>query len=137
MEAVLQSFLAGFPVLMLHSSVTLAMLVAGVLVYTVLTPHKDFALVRQGNTAAAISLSGAIVGLALPLAACMAASVSVYDIIIWGVVTLVLQILAFRITDLLLRDLPRRIEAGEIGPALLLVAIKLAVAAINAAAVSG
>lgn len=137
MEAVLQSFLAGFPVLMLHSSVTLAMLVVGVLVYTALTPHKDFALVRQGNTAAAISLSGAIVGLALPLAASMAASVSVYDIIIWGVVTLVLQILAFRITDLLLRDLPRRIEAGEIGPALLLVAIKLAVAAINAAAVSG
>ncbi len=137
MEAVLQSFLAGFPVLMLHSGVTLAMLVAGVLVYTALTPHKDFALVRQGNTAAAVSLSGAIVGLALPLAACMAASVSVYDIVIWGVVTLVLQILAFRITDLLLRDLPRRIEAGEIGPALLLVAIKLAVAAVNAAAVSG
>lgn len=137
MEAVVQSFLAGFPVLMLHSSVTLAMLVVGVLIYTALTPHKDFALVRQGNTAAAISLSGAIVGLALPLAASMAASVSVYDIVIWGVVTLVLQILAFRITDLLLRDLPRRIEAGEIGPALLLVAIKLAVAAINAAAVSG
>ena len=67
----------------------------------------------------------------------MAASVSVYDIVIWGVVTLVLQILAFRITDLLLRDLPRRIEAGEIGPALLLGAIKLAVAAVNAAAVSG
>ena len=105
MEAVVQSFLAGFPVLMLHSSVTLAMLVVGVLVYTALTPHKDFALVRQGNTAAAISLSGAIVGLALPLAASMAASVSVYDIIIWGLVTLVLQILAFRITDLLLRDM--------------------------------
>ena len=30
MDAVIQSFLAGFPVLMLHSSVTIAMLVAGV-----------------------------------------------------------------------------------------------------------
>jgi len=137
MQAVLDSFWAGLPVLLLHLSVTVAMLVVAVLIYTATTPYKDWALVRQGNIAAAVSLSGAIVGLALPLAICMAVSVNVADIVIWGVLTLFLQILAFRITDLALRDLPRRIEAGEVGPALLLAAIKLAVAMINAAAVSG
>ena len=60
-----------------------------------------------------------------------------YEILIWGPVTLLLQIIAFRIADLVLRDLPARIESGEIGAATLLVSIKLAVAAINAAAVSG
>jgi putative membrane protein len=52
-------------------------------------------------------------------------------------VTLVLQLFAYRIADLVLRDLARRIENDEIGPAVLLVAIKLAVAAINAAAIGG
>jgi putative membrane protein len=137
MQAVLDSFVAGFPILMMHSSVTIAMLVAGVLLYIWITPWDEMALIRAGNTAAAISLGGAIIGLAIPLAFAMAASVSVYEILIWGLVTLLLQIIAFRVADLLLRDLPTRIEAGEIGAATLLVSIKLAVAAVNAAAVSG
>ncbi len=137
MQAVLDSFVAGFPILMMHSSVTIAMLVAGVLLYIWITPWDEMALIRAGNTAAAISLGGAIIGLAIPLAFAMAASVSVYEILIWGLVTLLLQIIAFRVADLLLRDLPTRIAAGEIGAATLLVSIKLAVAAVNAAAVSG
>lgn len=137
MQAVLDSFVAGFPILMMHSSVTIAMLVAGVLLYIWITPWDEMALIRDGNTAAAVSLGGAIIGLAVPLAFAMAASVSVYEILIWGPVTLLLQIIAFRVADLLLRDLPARIEAGEIGAATLLVSIKLAVAAVNAAAVSG
>ncbi|MDP6344534.1 MAG: DUF350 domain-containing protein [Alphaproteobacteria bacterium] len=137
MDVLLQAFAAGLPVLILHFLVTVAMLAGGVAVYTAVTPHKDFALVRQGNLAAAVSLAGAILGLAIPLAFCMASSVSVGEIVIWGLLALVVQILAFRISDLLLRDLSSRIEAGELAPALLLAAIKLALAAINAAAVSG
>lgn len=137
MDAVWNSLINGFPVFILHSGVTLAMLAVAVGIYILSTPYRDIALIRDGNVAAAVSFSGAVLGLALPLAVCMAASVSLWDIVVWGIVTLLLQILAFRITDLLLRDLPRRIIAGEIGPALVLVAIKLAVAFINAAAVSG
>lgn len=137
MQAVLDSFVAGFPILMLHSSVTMVILVAGVMLYIWITPWDEMSLIRAGNTAAAISLGGAIIGLAVPLAFAMSASVSVYEILIWGPVTLILQIIAFRIADLVLRDLPSRIESGEIGAATLLVSIKLAVAAVNAAAVSG
>jgi len=137
MDAALQSFIAGFPVLMLHSSVTLAMLTLAVVVYIRITPWDDLGLIRSGNVAAAVSLGGAIVGLALPLAFAMSASVAVFEILIWGPVTLILQIIAYRITDLLLRDLPARIEAGELGAAIVLVSIKIGVAAINAAAVAG
>jgi len=137
MEPVIQSFLAGFPVLLLHFSVTLAMLGIGVTIYQWITPYHELELIRAGNNAAAISLSGAIVGLALPLAVCMASSVSVWDIIIWGVVTLVIQLLAYRLGDAVLRGLPARIEAGEIGAAILIAAIKLAVSMINTAAVAG
>ena len=137
MEAVIQSFLAGFPVLMLHSSVTLAILVVGVFVYIKITPYDDIPLIKVGNTAAAVSLSGAIIGFAVPLAFAMASSITVYEILIWGPVTLLLQLVAYRITDAVLSDLPKRIVEGEIGPAIFLVSIKIAVAAINAAAVTG
>ena len=118
MEAVIQSFLAGFPVLILHSSVTLAILVVGVFVYIKITPYDDIALIKAGNTAAAVSLSGAIIGFAVPLAFAMASSITVYEILIWGPVTLLLQLVAYRITDAVLSDLPKRIVEGEIGPAI-------------------
>ena len=137
MDAVLQSFLAGFPILLMHFLVTIAMLVVGVTIYIWITPHKDVTLVREGNVAAAISLSGAILGLAIPLAMSMSVSVNVTDIVIWGLLTLVIQLIVFRLADLVLPDLSARIEAGEVAAALLLSAIKLAVAVITAAAVSG
>ena len=122
---------------MLHSSVTLAILVVGVFVYIKITPYDDIPLIKVGNTAAAVSLSGAIIGFAVPLAFAMASSITVYEILIWGPVTLLLQLVAYRITDAVLSDLPKRIVEGEIGPAIFLVSIKIAVAAINAAAVTG
>ena len=136
MDAVFQSFLVGFPILILHSSVTLAMLAMGIFLYIKITPYDEIELVRAGNSAAAASLAGAIIGLAVPLAFSMASSVTVWELLIWGSVTLFLQLIAFRLTDLMLRDLPKRITDGEMGAALLLISIKLAVAAINAAAVT-
>ena len=136
MDAVIQSFLVGFPVLILHSSVTLAMLAMGVFFYVKITPYDEIDLVRAGNSAAAVSLAGAIIGLAIPLAFSMASSVTIWEILVWGPVTLFLQLIALRLTDLMLKDLPKRITDGEMGAALLLISIKLAVAAINAAAVT-
>ncbi len=122
---------------MLHLGVTLGLLAGAAALYTRITPHDEINLIRHGNVAAAISFSGAILGLAIPLAFCLAASIGVWDILIWGVVTLLLQILALRVIEALMHGLSHRIEAGEVGPAILLASVKLAVAAINAAAVTG
>lgn len=137
MDPVIQSFLAGFPVLLLHFAVTLGMLGIGVTIYQFVTPYHELRLIRSGNTAAAVTVSGAIIGLAIPLAICMATSVNIWDIVIWGIVTLLIQILAYRIGDALLKDAPTRIENGEMGAAILIVSIKLAISFINAAAVAG
>ena len=53
MEPVLQSFLTGFPILLLHFSVTLAMLGLGVWIYMLITPYHELDLIRAGNEAAA------------------------------------------------------------------------------------
>lgn len=137
MEEALLTLWNGLPVFLVHSAVSLAMLMAGVFIYTRITSHDEVALIREGNVVAALSLGGVIIGLALPLAFSLASSISVWDIVLWGVIALVFQLVAFRLVDLMLKDLSRRIEAGEMGAAVLLVSVKLATAAINAAAISG
>lgn len=130
----IQAFAAGFPVFLAHTGVTMAILFAAAAVYVLLTPHKEITLIREGNSAAALSLAGALVGLAIPLAASLTASTNILEIGLWGAVTVVVQLLIFRLTDMLLRGLPRRIQDGELSAAVLLVGAKLATALIIAAA---
>lgn len=133
----IQAFGSGFLITLLHAGVTLVMLFIGAFVYSVLTPYKEIAQIRDGNSAAAVAYGGVIIGLAIPLAASMAASTTVYEILLWGGATVLLQLFAFRVVDFLLAGLPSRINEGEVSAAVLLVAAKLAVALILAAAVAG
>jgi len=132
-----QAFATGFPVTLLHASVTLVMLILGTALYALMTPHKEITLIREGNSAAALSLGGVMVGLAIPLAVSLTASTSVIEIMIWGAATIAVQLLVFRCTDMVLKGLPERINEGEISAAALLVGAKLATALILAAAVAG
>ena len=128
---------SGFPLTLLHVGVALAILIAGAAIYALVTPHREIQLIREGNAAAALSFGGVLVGIALPLAFALAASTSVLEIALWGATTIVVQLALFWVVDLLLRGLPQRIKQGEVAAAALLVAAKLAVAAILSAAVSG
>ena len=132
-----QAFATGFPTTVAHLGVTLGLLVVGAVIYALLTPWKEIALIREGNAAASVAFAGVLVGLAIPLAVSLSVSTSVRDILIWGVATVVLQLLAFRIVDLLLTGLPQRIREGEVSAAVLLVGAKLATAVILAAALTG
>ncbi|UTW55460.1 DUF350 domain-containing protein [Kordiimonas sp. SCSIO 12610] len=137
MQEALLSLWAGLPVFMVHSGVSLMILIMGAFIYTKITRHEEIALIRDGNVAAALSYGSAIIGLALPLAFSLSASVSVWDIVLWGVIALILQIVAFRLADLFLKGLSSRIEAGEMGAAVMVVSVKLSTAFINSAAISG
>ena len=134
MDIAIQSFVKGFPQFLIHGGVTLALLVAGCVVHVLLTPMREMRLIRAGNVSAGISVGAVIVGLAVPMSACLATATTVYDILIWGVVAILLQLLAFRVADLLLHDLPKRIERDEVGAALVLAGVKLAAAMVMAAA---
>lgn len=137
MTAIFDSLMTGLPFLLLHSSVTFLMLGAGLIIYVRITPFDEISLIKNKNNAAAITLGGAIVGFAIPLAASLKTSLNLWDIVIWGFVTLILMLISYRVIDFLVRDLARRVEANEIGPAILLAAIKLAVGLIAAASVAG
>lgn len=132
----MQAFASGFPVALLHIAVSVVMLLAAAAVYVALTPHKEISLVRQGNVAAAVDLGGVLAGLAIPLAFSLKGSTSLVDVALWGVATVVIQLLVFRLVDLVLHDLPKRIRDGEMAAAALLVGAKLATSMIVAAAVA-
>jgi putative membrane protein len=130
----IQAFAAGFPVFLAHTGVTVLILLAAAALYVLLTPHKEITLIREGNEAAAVSLGGVLIGLAIPLAASLQASSNLIEIGLWGAVTVIVQLLVFRLVDLILHGLPKRIQDGEMSAAALLVGAKIATALIIAAA---
>ena len=133
----IQAFTAGYFNVLLHTAVTLVILFAGSLIYVLLTPHREIALIREGNAAAGVSLGGVVLGLAIPLAVSLTASASLIEIVIWGMATVFIQLLVFRGVDFVLHGLPQRIKDGEMAAAALLVGAKLGAALILAAAVAG
>lgn len=135
-DPVLKSFIAGLPAVVGHFAVTIAFLVVGAALYAWLTPHREFQLIRAGNSAAAISYSAAIIGLAIPLAASMASSLLFVEVAVWGAFALVGQLAAYFVVDRVFRDLPRRIGNGDIAAAVTLAGIKLAVALVGAASLT-
>jgi putative membrane protein len=136
MQAQWESFLTGAPVAISHFVITLALLGIGVAAYVAITPHNEIKLIRQGNRAAALSLGGVTVSLALPLSVSMAESLALFEIVLWGLSALIGQLGVFFVLDALLRGLPKRIEQGEIAAATILVATKLAIGIVGAAALT-
>jgi putative membrane protein len=136
-NAVLQSLYSGLPVLLTHFGITLLVFLSASAIYLRITPHNELTLIREGSIPAAISLGGALLGLALPLGFCLAGSVNIYDIAIWGVVILSLQLFTYFVIDRMMGGISKRILAGELAPVIFLVAVKLSVAVLNAAAIAG
>lgn len=134
--APLNSFVAGFPDFIIQLAVALGLFVASIIIYVIMTPHKEMALIRAGNPSAALAFAGVVVGLAIPLGSCLAYAFSLFDLLIWGVVTLLLQLLAFRFADIFLRGLPRRIAEGDVAAAVFLMSVKIGLALIISGAIA-
>ncbi|MES1198412.1 MAG: DUF350 domain-containing protein [Pseudomonadota bacterium] len=131
-----ESFVSGFPDFIIQLGVALVLFVASLTVYVLMTPHKELALIRAGNPSASLAFGGVVVGIAIPLGACLAHSTGLIDLLIWGLVTLLLQLIAFRFADIFLRNLPRRIAEGDVAAAVFLMAIKIGLALIIAGAIA-
>ena len=135
-SAPINAFVAGFPDFILQLAAAIVLFIVSLTVYVLMTPHKELALIRAGNPSASLAFGGVVVGLAIPLGSCLEHSFGVIDLTIWGIVTLLLQLLAFRFADIFLRGLPRRIAEGDVAAAIFLMSIKIGLALIIAGAVS-
>lgn len=105
--------------------------------YVRLTPYPEFQLVREGNLAAAWSLAGTALGLALPLASLVAHAVSLADLATWAVVALLAQgLLWWAVRRLLFPDLRDAMLAGRTSVGVLLGALSLGLGLLNAASLT-
>jgi putative membrane protein len=105
-------------------------------VYTVATAHNEFALIRRNVISAAVALGFSLVGFALPLGSAIVHAQSVFDCLIWGLVALAVQIIAYWLVRLVLPNLSELIAAGEMAAALFLGAASLSAGILNAAAMT-
>lgn len=103
-------------------------------IYQLVTPYHERTLIRQGNTAAAVALGGALIGYVLPLASALSHTVSLPEFAAWALLAGVIQIVSFIVVSrLVYRALAARIEAGELAAGIYLASISIGVGLLNAA----
>lgn len=135
MRQVFDSF-AGIDNFLVYLTVSLAYLAVFVALYLRVTPYREIELIRQGNMAAAFSLSGSIVGFVIPLAASVQHSVSLVDMAIWGLIAMLVQIAAFMVARLLIPSISEDIPANKTSVGFFLGSLSLGVGLLNAASMS-
>ena len=128
----LQSFLAFLS----YFGTGLGVLIVAVVLVTLVTPHKDFTLLRQGNVAAATALAGNLIGVALPLHSAITHSVSLVDALIWGVVACGIQVVAYLLANLVAGRITRQITDNVAAAGIFSAGVSIAVGLINAAAIT-
>ena len=127
------NYLETLPGFLFFFGIALMLLAVFTAIYVWITPHKEFTLIRAGNAAAATSFAGAIIGFVIPLASVIANSLNIIDMLVWGAIAMVAQIAVFAVARVLMPDLLKAIEAGQIAPAAMLAAFSLAIGILNAA----
>lgn len=129
----LPKMLTMLPAFLSYFAVAMALLAAFFLVYVNVTPYDEIALIRGGNTAAAITLSGALFGFAMPVANVIAHSDALTELAAWGGIAGVIQILTYLVARFTLPKLSDDVSAGKVAPAIFLAALSLTVGLTNAA----
>jgi putative membrane protein len=110
----LQWLATAFPNFVRYVVVGFALAGFFLLIYSLVTPWREFRLIRSGNASAAFALVGALLGFCLPLANTIAHSVSLVDVVLWSLVALVVQVIVHIVMRLLLPDLKQAIEADKL-----------------------
>lgn len=100
--------------------------------YVLVTPYSELALIRSGNTAAAVSLGGALLGFAMPIAVSVAVSHNLYAMIGWGVVAGVVQLLTYVAARLALPRINQNIQEGNLASGIFLASLSLGTGILNA-----
>ncbi len=133
MEEKIVASLFGLGAFGVYFGVSIGLLILFAVLYAIITPYHELSLIREGNTAAACSYSGALLGFIVPLASAVTHSVGLPDMIIWGVVALIVQVATFFIVKLIFPSIVQDIPHNQVAKGIFLGATSLTVGIINAA----
>jgi putative membrane protein len=122
-----------------YVGVALLLLIAGMIIFTLSTPKlKEFRLIGEKNVSASMFLGGKVLGLAIVLGAAAEYSVDLMDMVIWGAIGIVSQILVFLIAELVtIRfSITKAIEEDNRAVGVMLLSLSLAIGLIIAKCLS-
>ena len=102
-------------------------------IYVRVTPYREVKLIREGNLAAALSLSGAMLGFVIPLSSAIEHSVALADMALWSAIALVVQLVAYGIARMLIPGIAADIPAGKLAQGVFLGVLSLAAGILSAA----
>lgn len=128
--------LETLPLYFTFLGVSVALLAVAVTLYMLITPYREVALIREGNSAAAVSLGGTVIGMAIALFSIASGTYAILDLLLWGAVALVCQIGVFAIVCLKLPGFRQGIEQDRLGYGITLGAFSIAMGILNAGALS-
>ena len=129
-------YLVGLPDFLLYFSTSVAMLIIFTMLYWKITPHNEWKLMRENNTAASIAYGGSILGFVLPVYSAISHSVNLVDFLIWSSIAFLVQISTFLVIRFFIKDLSERICKGENASGTLVAVLSIAVGLLNAASMS-
>ncbi len=129
-------YLTDLPEFLAYFVVSLLMMLVFVAVYTNVTRHNEIKLIKENSVAAAVAFAGSMIGFALPLASAMISSRTILEMIIWGVVAMIVQIVVYFLVRLPMPRVSERIENNEVAAGIWLGASSLTVGILNAASMT-
>lgn len=105
-------------------------------IYTRISRHNEWVLIKENNTAAGVAFIGAMLGYITPLSSAISNSVSILDCIIWGVIALIIQLLVLGGTKIYMPKIGEKIKQNNISAGLFLGGTSLGFGILNAVSMS-
>ncbi|MEG5549176.1 DUF350 domain-containing protein [Enterobacter wuhouensis] len=111
----------------------LAMTVIFLFIYSKITSHDEWKLIKENNLAAAAAFSGTLLGYVIPLSSAAVNSVSMPDYLIWGCVALIVQLLVYGCVRIYMPNISEKIVNRHYAAGLFMGMAALAGGILNAA----
>ncbi len=132
----LSLYFAGLPTFISYFSIGGILMLLCITIYNRLTPLDEWALIKQGDSAAAVAFSGSLLGFVIPLASAIENAQSSLECALWGLMALIVQLIAFFAVRLFLPAISEQIKRGDMAAGIVLASISLAVGILNAASMT-
>jgi putative membrane protein len=130
------AYLETLPLFVAYLGTGLGLTLLFALAYSAITPIREWRLIAAGNTAAAVSMSSAILGFVVALSGALTHAVSLTDLAVWGIVSFVVQLAVTGALRVLKPRLFTGIDEGCLAHGILLGAACIAAGILQAAAMT-
>ena len=108
--------IVGLPAFLAYFCLSAVAAVLYLVIYTAITPHNEFELIRKDKPGAALSLGLSLLGFALPVASAVAHPGDIFECAIWSLIALVVQIIVYYGVRIVMPDVSQRIANGKWRP---------------------